>query len=326
MEEEHLREGFGAAARCVAGALDAGLGERSGQPEVTTFGGAGGRAGPGGIGCRVTTRRGRAGNRGLRPPVQLGPGSQRREPVQARGQRNKTGDVVLRGEPGARRAQVGDVLVHGRDDAFLVGGAQRAVDGGGGGEHDLGVCSPRSFEATGSAEVSAAHSLDGRQQLVARVALSEPHERLVDERADRRSRLVAFASVLSERLRVSERERPGEHGQLVEQAPFVRGEELVAGLDDPGQAVVAIGRPRPVDQPGMGTDAFVQRAYIDPRDAGGGELDGERQASQRVAQVDDDALGVALGTEARRNRASAVDEELDGRRCIPGHGRQRAES
>ena len=116
-----------------------------------------------------------------------------------------------------------------------------------------------------------------------------------------------------------------EYRQPSEQASLVFEEEVVAPVDDGTQGLLA-------GQRGAGTageqrepvvEPFGQRGQGEGSEAGGGKLDGERQAVESTADAVDDAFGRAVSFEAGLYRTSTIDEELGGDRgCQPGYGNE----
>ena len=107
-------------------------------------------------------------------------------------------------------------------------------------------------------------------------------------------------------------ERPGEHGQVLEQLALVRAEEVVGPSDRLGHAAVArrAAKSRPIEHVGAVPEAFGDLGRTHRAGARGGDLQRQREAVQPPAQLHD---GIEVGPlDAHAGLAGALQEQLDG--------------
>lgn len=232
--------------------------------------------------------------------------------MEAGAQLCEAGHVSGRHQPAARSPQLRDVVVEDGAEPSLFGRLQPSVGAARLLDDEIGMSCLPAGPVPGGAEVGSAHCPDRWQHLVAPVGRAEDHGRLVDEPTQPADE-VGWWSPAGERFGVVERERPGEDRQRIQRCPLARLEQAVRRLDHAPHAVVAAWgrRSRAIEQREVLTDPLRQGADIDPRDATGGELEGEREAAHGLAQLDRRLPFGSTRLESGHRRPSAIQEQLE---------------
>ena len=135
----------------------------------------------------------------------------------------------------------------------------------------------------------------------------------VDQRAQQVDDVVPFQAVpTTHGLCRGQVESSSEQGQAVEEALLVGGQQLVGPVEDGPEAGVAAGlviEGRPDVQ--AAGHPLHQVGGVEGPDPGGGQLEGQREAVELSADVDDDAEVVPVETQVRTDGAGALSEQGD---------------
>ena len=160
-----------------------------------------------------------------------------------------------------------------------------------------------------------AHRGEHREhRLTAHIGLR--HERPVDQRLERAHRALLPHSPHADRIHGVQSESGGEDPEIPQQEPLVLLEESRRPLDRRGEGALA---PRDVpagvdEESQLRVEALQHRRGGQEPHPGGRELDGERQAVQRLADGHDGRSVPWCECEVRLHGPGAFDEQLDGGR------------